>query len=648
MLQAIALTTSLFLAQDITLKSLDGNSVRNQIATFGVAMERDKAVLGLKAVDSTGKPLDSQCDIKRSWEDGSIEHAVMSVKLTSGTEKQTISILPNEQNKPSPPSLESITRGRHFNIIVKFSTEQGIYAFNAFRTLSKVPDGVTRWLAGPLVNEWRIQGPPLSMLGIEHPNLNVIIDGRAIGTESAWIEVTVENVWHHFTTNVSYDVEILNYENAVLYRHVDVEHYFRSSWTTAFQVGRPIHIIYPSYKVQDLANTGLIPKYDHRVTVNNTTVVSLLNELSNSNTDILGNGPIAPYFPQAGGREEIGLNPKWGVVALLTGDANMFRMNSKCADLAQSFSIHMKEKSKGRIPFITEHPTITTNPVAAQYSRPGDRIQYGEASSPYTADIAHMPNLPYLAYLMTGNRRHLEEVIAWANYTLTSQNFTYREQNKGLVYQNQIRGQAWALRMLMCAARICPDRGVYNDTRVYFNTILQNNISWYRANALNQNNFGYWGAEAFRPNSYLSSDTYRVNTPWMHDMMTIVWNWMDQMGYHTEDICRSFVKWTMLRFTSGLVGFPPQDGAPFQLAVIGSRGPYPTMEEIWLNSFAGRQGGPGTGSNFTCAFCYVAIARAALAGGARLTVPKALEAFNWINNNSTLDFRSDPTWALIP
>ncbi len=56
------------------------------------------------------------------------------------------------------------------------------------------------------------------------------------------------------------------------------------------------------------------------------------------------------------------------------------------------------------------------------------------------------------------------------------QNAAYRQKEKGLVAPDQTRGEAWALRQLVDAAKICPDS---HPEKQYFDSKVKSNLDYY-------------------------------------------------------------------------------------------------------------------------------------------------------------------------
>ena len=77
--------------------------------------------------------------------------------------------------------------------------------------------------------------------------------------------------------------------------------------------------------------------------------------------------------------------------------------------------------------------------------------------TPMENDSAHQPSMAFLPYVVTGDLFYLEELQFWANYNMVQGNPGYRDDKKGLVKWDQIRGQAWSMRTLGQVAFITPD-----------------------------------------------------------------------------------------------------------------------------------------------------------------------------------------------
>ena len=247
----------------------------------------------------------------------------------------------------------------------------------------------------------------------------------------------------------------------------------------------------------------------------------------------MGIGMATAYMPTTGGRDDIGLLPGWAAIYLLSMDKAAREATLGTADLAGSWSMHYRDRRTGRpvslidFPYMTilGHAGDTVNPKTGKPEEfppcPKDACK-----SPYAHDVSHQPAFAYLPYLVTGDFYHLEELEFWAMYDVFSSNPGYRENVKGLLKPEQVRGQAWALRTLGEAAYIAPDG---DPLKAHFQRILKSNLDWYNAEYTDNRNANKLG---FIANGYALA--YKDQTglaPWQDDFFTSAVGHLADLGF---------------------------------------------------------------------------------------------------------------------
>ena len=260
----------------------------------------------------------------------------------------------------------------------------------------------------------------------------------------------------------------------------DLGHFAHSSWRKVFWWGRPPPRVFIKYDPSYLVRTGLLPPYDTTLKPSDKGLLRSLKRWQKSPKDILENGIITAYFPTTGGREDIGPYPTWTVRWLLLQSLKSWRLVEGTGELAGSFPVHIRDRKTLRLVSIDEHPGLSLNHRGTFEKmvprKAPERPYLKEATSPYEVDAAHQPSLAFVPYLVTGEYYFLEEMYFWANWCMLKQNAAYRRKGKGLVCPSQVRGEAWALRQLLYAAKIAPDA---DPEKEYFEEKVRNNLAFY-------------------------------------------------------------------------------------------------------------------------------------------------------------------------
>jgi hypothetical protein len=265
-------------------------------------------------------------------------------------------------------------------------------------------------------------------------------------------------------------------------------------------------------------------------------------------------------------------------------------------DLAGSWPVHYRDKN-------TDLPvSLDTYPYMTLVGNPGDAVDpvtgisqafpgcaaSGTCATPYVADSSHQASMAYLPYLVTGDYYYLEELHFWANYNMLQSNPSYRDFSKGLVKEDQVRGQAWSLRTLGHAAYITPDG---HPLKAYFVKRVQNNLAFYNATytVANPNSLGVIdgsGPDAFE--AILDSSAAGPNTgvaPWQDDFFTWSIGHLAELGFtQAQPLLAWKAKFPIGRMTAP--GFCWIDASAYILAVRPSATSplYGTFKDVYLST----------------------------------------------------------------
>lgn len=505
--------------------------------TFGQVFAKGDVPAGSSLVgelsDGTASPL--QVDIKASHEDGSLRHAVISTGLAQLQEgkTETIKLMKTStaaQNAGAATPVDLLAAG--FSAAINVTLGGQIYSASADKLLQT--GKYTRWLSGPVVNEWLVWAPLTSAQGVEHPHLTARFAIRSYaGQNRARVDVTLENNWAYVSApqNFTYDVQIQVGAQTV-YSKAALTHYHHARWRKLFWWGGE-----PQFHLQH--NTGYLiaskalPNYDQSIVFTSASIAPIKAKFSGVVTEPMGSGMAEPYMPTTGGRPDIGLLPGWAATYLLTMDKDAKQATLGTADLAGSWSMHYRDKNTDRPVSLVNYPYMTL------FGTPGDTINPltklsesfpacgGVCSNPNVADSAHEPSFSYLPYLVTGDYYHLEELQFWSMYNLFQSNPGYRANIKGLFHQTQVRAQGWILRTLADAAYITPDSDLLKSQ---FTTFLSDNLDWYNQ-AYSNNPSPDFTLGAIVDGGVAAYNNYRGIAPWMDDFFTAAVGHTLEMGY---------------------------------------------------------------------------------------------------------------------
>jgi hypothetical protein len=524
---------------DIIIESAAGATAvqENVPLTFGQVFARGalKPGQGLAGKLADGSLVPLQVDVKALHADGTVRHAVISCvlpRLKSG-EAQAMALVKSENAGRSAPLAAASLLDKHFSATVTATIDGQRYTASADKLLAKKTDSI--WLAGPVAREWIVTAPLATAQGTEHPHLNARFAIRWYpGAGAARVDVTVENDWAYEPSprNFTYDAEVTVGGKPVFAR-AGLTHLHHSRWRKVFWWGEApqVHIRHNSaYLIDTLA----LPNYDRSIAIDEASLATLHAQWTGARTEPMGVGAAMAAMPTTGGRPDIGLLPSWAAMYLLSMDARAKTVTLGTADLAGSWSMHYRDKRTGRpvslidYPYMTISgtPTDTRNPATGKLEAFPKCAAPGACASPYVHDVAHQPAFAYLPYLVTGDHYYLEELQFWAMYDVFAANPGYRQNAKGLLQAEQVRGQAWALRTLAEAAYITPDA---DPLKSHFVRILGNNLDWYNATYADNPAANKLGVLV---NGYaLVYNNHTGLAPWQDDFFTSAVGHVRELGF---------------------------------------------------------------------------------------------------------------------
>jgi hypothetical protein len=424
-------------------------------ATFGQVLPRGAAKGALRLGD-----LETQTDVKTRWPDGSVRFAVLTAKVSRAG---------------LYPLRPAAARAGAFEPTVPAASVRFKIGDRAYTAALPPKPSEDRWLAGPLVREWRAVVSPVGDDRKPHPFLRVLFDTRCYSDRKCRVDVTVENVLDQKgATAVTYDVGV-TVEGKSALRRDKVAHHYLTRWRKAFAPGLTESAVTPALK--PAFEAGAVPRYLSLVS-------NEVSAIDAKNFEILGKGALEAYMPSHGGRPELAPYPDWTARHLVHKDPRQLRYVLAHGDLAGSWPVHLRESEggrfkglgKGRLVSIDQRPNFWLDKRAGRDGLPAGDLG---ATGPLTPDNAHVPSLAYVPYLLTGDRYYADEMAFWANYALLStfQDAYYntRGGKAGLLKSNEVRGIAWALRNLVDAAAYLPSD---DPVRAYLAEKVANNLKW--------------------------------------------------------------------------------------------------------------------------------------------------------------------------
>ncbi|MFC5550893.1 hypothetical protein [Massilia aerilata] len=551
-------------------------------------LKRGEALLG-RLADGHTVPL--QVDVKATHPDGSVRHAVISAVLPNAGKSgsQALALVKEKDRadaaKPGAPASVQALLDAGFSATASAAIGGQAWTASADKLLRQKPEV---WLDGPLVTEWLVSSPLRNEKGVEHPRLSArfaVRWYRALG--KARVDVSIENAWafQPAPRNETYDARI-QVGGKEVYAKQDLVHYNQARWRKTFWWGE-VPAVHLRHDSAYLMASRALPNYDRSVHVAERALAELKSKWTGERTEPMGIGLALRYMPTTGGRSDIGLLPAWGALYLLSMDKRAKEATLGTADLAGSWSMHYRDRRTDRPVSLGDYPYMTILGHAGDTRNPktGKLEMFPPCPSeacktPYTHDVSHQASFAYLPYLVTGDFYHLEELEFWAMYDVFNSNPAYRENVKGLLKSDQVRGQAWALRTLGEAAYIAPDR---DPLKADFQRIVKANLDWYNAEYTDNPKANMLG---FIANGYaLSYHKGNGVAPWQDDFFTAAVGHLADLGFEGAGRLLAWkAKFPIQRMTAP--GACWTDAAIYSLVVRDSNASpfYTSMAEAWKAS----------------------------------------------------------------
>ena len=576
---------------DISFQSTGTTVQTNVPVTFGQVFAPGHVIPSqtVTGILANGSTIPLQVDIKARHADGSARHAIISASLPSLPVGATLTLaLATKSADAAPaPTSPAALLDAGFSAAVNVDVDGQRYTASADALLRS--GKYKAWLSGPLTNEWLASTPLTTASGVAHPHLSARFAIRAVsGTARASVDFTIENNWAYEAApqNFVYDAQ-LTVGGKSVYSRTALTHFNHARWRKVFWWGAApqVHI---RHNAGYLIASKAVPNYDRSVVIPEATLAAMKTNWTGAKTEPMGVGVANPYMPSTGGREDIGLLPGWAATYLLSQDKRAKDVMLGTADLAGSWSAHYRNKDTDRPVSLLEFPYMTIlgntgdtyNPVTKKREAFPLCATATACTKVNTHDSSHQPGFAYLPYLVTGDYYYLEELQFWAMWNTFSDNPGYRDNIKGLLKPDQVRGQAWSLRTLSQAAYITPDS---DPLKPKLNYLMSTNLDWYNANYTNAANANKLGVLA---HGYAIVYTNQTGlAPWMDDFFTSAVGHAVELGF---DEAKPLLMWKAKFPVSRMTGDGAcwVDGAIYALTVRDSAtgAIYPTIADAYRAS----------------------------------------------------------------
>ena len=450
-----------------------GSGTRAVTFGHGFAQGEVPSGTGIRA-QVGGNDVAVQLDVKSTWPDGSIKHAVLTVD-PGGSGDRTVTLSAGNSPINNGPAIDvgAAASAANWQFAFEVNFGSGTQVIDVDQLLQA--NASDSWLSGGLVSEERVSATVEGPGGRE---LTVFFDVRTDGNGNfeTNVSATYANVETTDNTDLNYSYTIRE-NGAVQASDTNFDHTHHSTWTA--QIGA-INSTEPNvvFDIPYLQNAGFLPGIDTTV---DSPYANYYDGTAASDYDPGESGEITTDMPRTGGRGDIGIVPQWTGFWMDEQTQEAFDAMIGNARAAGSINWHLLDPDTGL-------PVRADDPENADQNWPnfggsnvwgsGSEVSNGiNNNSEWVLELghpAHAPGLAAVPYLVTGDRYLLDEVFSEAAYSIFGINPGIASPLRASL-DGQVRGHAWAIRDIFNAANLAPD----GDYRNYLEATLDDHLTLY-------------------------------------------------------------------------------------------------------------------------------------------------------------------------
>lgn len=605
------------------------------------------ANMGLVAKESNGTVVPLQADEISSHRDGSVRFAVLSAQVSNvqASQPRVINLFTAAKSASTP----NVPADPAWNIEVETKVYSGttviatLVAQPQAQLKAQIAQAQGRRLSGAVASEYTVVTPFKDKATNQaHPHLTARFHTRLYeGGNRIRTDVVMENnrTFVANPANITYEM-VIKRNGTAIHSQPKLTHYHHARWRKVVWTGAE-----PQYRLRHHMPYFLASRatwnYDLNAKPSETTLAAEASRLASANTAPMGPAFITTYFPQTGGRQDIGPLPRWTALYLVSQDDRARASMLANADAAAGIPVHYRDENTDQPLSVVNYPD-----VSVMFGSSSPEVPKGSGSTGWDVDSAHQASFAYIPYLVTGDAFYQDEVMFWAAWNIAGINPNYRGRDAGLINSDQVRGQAWSLRSIAESAWALPDA---HPMKNYFQVRLSNNLNWYAQK--------YVGSASESPLGAIQKpDSSAETSPWQNDFMGTVFGLIAENGEpKAQDTLNWFSKFNVGRFANE-PGFCAAHAPGYYWNFRDANGAYITT---W-NALYAKNYGADVGKACSAlspdgyaneAGGYAAYARGMLGAAANASVSGARDAYaRWKSMTPNMDaaFKADPTWAIVP
>jgi len=501
---------------------LDGlRGQEGRVTTFGQVFRKGDWPKGKALVaDIGGTRLPVQTDVKARHPDGSVRHAILSLRNPGGSAAQLALRMADAAPGGDPLDIRSILpRGYNLTVVFDFGGRK-VTLDTATLVKQAVTTDPARWLQGPLASEIRIERKLT-------PQLTAIFDIRALADGAVRTSVSMHNDSMTETNNldIAYGYAIRMSGQTMVERKVTHRRY--ANWREIVWAGAEPSGAHVAYDYPYMIATGAVPAYDPELRIDRAYLDKWPKKLAESDIAPFGNALIQKAMPTTGGRGDLGLVPEWTLAWLRTQSPQHRYAMMQTAEAAGAVPWHLRDPATKMAPTLDAHPKFWMDYRATEGANGHGPIK--TKVDGWKIDNAHQPDLTYVPYLISGDRHFLDELHAQVAAGLFAYNPRpgYRNGAVGSLSNEEVRGQAWVNRTHGYAAWITPDA---HPLKRYLDSKLRSRLAWYAREYPEDDDLG--GPARYETAGWIKGANPKgVISNWQQDFFTSALGQSARMGF---------------------------------------------------------------------------------------------------------------------
>jgi len=418
---------------------------------------------------------------------------------------------------------------------------------------------------------------PKSFAGVS--SARIVLDTYATG----WADFALRNDAAMILDGGPIKVSIKLYKGAdlVATKAMDTIHQYTGR---LYPIGTPVYPTLPT--TASLETAGKIHRY-----IEGPVTESRLAAYAAQMTSPTWNKPgdsrgITQYMPATGGRADIGQTTDAQSAFLCSRDQRVFDYIVGQAEAGAVIPWHLWDKGNGQWLSTEFYPHLWSDGRGGT-GTPGDRYASGLSQqipsnqvTGWTPESAHMPDLFYIPYILTGREAFRDNLFGQASWSVMNVwaedgrfNADPQRGSDGnlLVRGGQVRATAWVMKAIDNALATS-DAGSFE--RTYFTKVSNRNWKWLRDQT------SIWGSQQGETYGFIPQfldDEGGLIRPWQEDYLTGTAAAAARRG-NTD--ARAFLTWKA-NYQKGRVKFLGNDGPAYLIKIANaSFVPYGTWSAV--------------------------------------------------------------------